>query len=170
MVKVFEVFTISVMAAVKLLEVDDCHFDTAPVFPLNVSVVLLVVEHKMVPPVTVPPTDSGFTVIVIALDVAGEPDKHGVAFEVITTVIISLFEIDADVYVALLAPTLVPFNFHWYEGAVPPLVGVAVKVTLDPIQIAVSLAPILTLAGKLGLTVMVPVAFTVPQPPVKGML
>ena len=40
-------------------------------------------------------------------------------------------------------------------GVVPPLVGVAVNVTLVPEQIVVALAPILTLAGKLGFTVIV---------------
>ena len=55
----------------------------------------------------------GFTVIVILLEVAGDPDKHEVALEVITTATISLFEIDEDVKVALLAPALLPFTFHW---------------------------------------------------------
>ena len=40
-------------------------------------------------------------------------------------------------------------------GVVPPFVGVAVKVTLVPAQIVVAFAPILTLAGKLGFTVIV---------------
>jgi hypothetical protein len=38
---------------------------------------------------------------------------------------------------------------------VPPLVGVAVNVTLVPEQTVVADAPILTLAGKLGFTVIV---------------
>jgi len=50
------------------------------------------------------------------------------------------------------------------------LVGVAVKVTLVPAQIVVADAVILTLAGRFGLTVMVPVAFTLPHPPVKGIV
>ena len=29
-------------------------------------------------------------------------------------------------------PTFVPFTFHWYEGVVPPFVGVAVNVTEAP--------------------------------------
>ena len=29
-------------------------------------------------------------------------------------------------------PTLLPFNFHWYDGDAPPLVGVAVNVTELP--------------------------------------
>ncbi len=37
-----------------------------------------------------------------------------------------------------MVPTLPPFNFHWYDGVVPPLVGVAVKVTLVPEQILLS--------------------------------
>lgn len=34
-------------------------------------------------------------------------------------------------------PTLEPLSFHWYAG-VPPLVGVAVKVTLVPEQMFVA--------------------------------
>lgn len=48
---------------------------------------------------------------------------------------------------------------------VPPLVGVAVKVTLVPEQMVVADADMLTLAGKLGLIVMDEVAITVEQPP-----
>ena len=48
----------------------------------------------------------------------------------------------------------------------PPLVGVAVNVTLVPAQIVVALAPILTLAGKFGFTVIVMV-FDVAGDPVK---
>ena len=33
---------------------------------------------------------------------------------------------------------MLPFNFHWYTGKVPPLVGVAVNVTLVPSQIELS--------------------------------
>jgi len=54
-----------------------------------------------------------------------------------------------------LVPTSIPFFFHWYEGVVPPFVGVAVNVTEVPEQIVVALAAIETLAGKLGLTVTV---------------
>jgi hypothetical protein len=48
-----------------------------------------------------------------------------------------------------------PF-FHWYVGDDPPLVGVAVKVTEVPAQIAPEgTAAMLTLAGSGGFTVMV---------------
>jgi hypothetical protein len=46
------------------------------------------------------------------------------------------------------------------------LVGVAVNVTLVPEQIVVDVAPILTLAGKFGFTVMV-IVFEVAGEPVK---
>ena len=55
----------------------------------------------------------------------------------------------------LFVPTLAPFNFHWNVGVVPPLIGVAVKVTLVPEQIVEALALMLTLAGKLALTVTI---------------
>jgi len=32
-----------------------------------------------------------------------------------------------------LIPTLLPFFFHWYSGFKPPVLGVAVKVTLVPV-------------------------------------
>ena len=56
----------------------------------------------------------------------------------------------------LLVPTGEPFTFHWYTGVVPPLVGVAVKVTLVPVQTSdAGDATMLTLVGKSGLTAMV---------------
>lgn len=80
------------------------------------------------------------------------------AFEVITTVILSPFTKDDDENVALLAPMLLPFNFHWYEGAVPPLAGVAVKVTEVPEQIFI---PGLALISTDGVTVGVIVTVVV---------
>ena len=55
----------------------------------------------------------GFTVIVIPLEVAGDPVKQGEALLVITTVTISLFANVVAVNVVLLVPTLTPFTFHW---------------------------------------------------------
>jgi hypothetical protein len=59
--------------------------------------------------------------------------------------------------VLLLVPTLVPFTFHWYDGVVPPLVGVAVKVMGMPAQDG--LVPEVTATATVGatdaLTVMV---------------
>ena len=57
----------------------------------------------------------GLTVIVIPLDVAGEPVKHGPAFEVSCTVTTSLLFNVVLVNVALVAPdTGVPLIDHWY--------------------------------------------------------
>jgi hypothetical protein len=53
----------------------------------------------------------------------------------------------------LFAPTLTPFNFHWYAGAAPPFKGLAVNVTLEPAQIAVADAVISTDGVSNGLTV-----------------
>jgi hypothetical protein len=99
-------------------------------------------------------TGNGFTVIVIGFDVAGDPTKHGVAFDVINTVTTSLFVNVLVVYVALVAPTIsLPLSFHWYVGVVPPFVGVAVNVTLVPAQIVllVGLDAMITLAIMLAL-------------------
>ena len=54
-----------------------------------------------------------FTVVVIPFDVAGDPVKQGVAFEVITTITTSLFINVLVVYVALIAPAIsFPLSFH----------------------------------------------------------
>ena len=45
--------------------------------------------------------------------------------------------------------------YHWYEGVVPPLVGMAVKSTEVPSQTGLASAEMLTLAVRIGLTVMV---------------
>ncbi len=54
----------------------------------------------------------GLTVMVILFELAGEPVAQ-VAFEVITALTTSLFAKLLLVYVLLLVPTLLPFNFHW---------------------------------------------------------
>ena len=54
-------------------------------------------------------------------------------------------------------PAFTPFTFHWYDGAAPPLVGVAVNVTDVPAQTGLASATIETLAGSKGLTVIVTV-------------
>jgi hypothetical protein len=111
---------------------------------------------------------TGFTFMPMLFEVVGEPVKHGVAFDVITQVTASLFDKEVDVNVEASVPASVPFTFHWYEGDVPPFVGVAVNVTEVPEQIVVAVAAIETLAGTFGLTLIVPVAFTDPHPPVSG--
>lgn len=59
-----EVLAISVTPEPKLLTEDDCHLEIVPVYPLNVSVVLLVPEQTVVPPDTEPPAETGLTVMV----------------------------------------------------------------------------------------------------------
>ena len=54
----------------------------------------------------------GLTVTVMEGDVAGEPAKHGVAFEVITTETTSLFNNEFDVNVGLFVPTAVEPTYH----------------------------------------------------------
>lgn len=95
------------------------------------------------------------TVIVILELVAVAGDAHA-ALLVITQLTISPFTSAAFVYVVLFAPTLLPFNFHWKAGVVPPLVGVAVKVTDVPVQIVLpGLAPMLMPGVIVGVTVIV---------------
>ena len=96
----------------------------------------------------------GFTVIVMVFDVAGLPVAQ-VALEVSCTLIASPFTKVDDTYVTPVSPLIgVTPLYHWYVGAPPPLVGVAVKVTLVPAQIVLpGAAAIVTLTGKFGFTV-----------------
>jgi hypothetical protein len=106
------------------------------------------------------------------LEVAGDPVKQPVALDVITTVTTCPLVNDVVVKVALFVPVFVPFTRHWYEGLAPPLVGVAVNVTLVPAQIVLSasLDAMLTLAVKLGLTVVVMLLDVAGEPVVQGEL
>jgi hypothetical protein len=54
----------------------------------------------------------GLTVTVMAFEVAVAGLAHA-SVDVITTVTISPFDNALFEYVALLVPTLLPFNFHW---------------------------------------------------------
>ena len=57
---------------------------------------------------------------------------------------------------AAVAPEIVfPLTFHWKPGVVPPLVGVAVKVTDVPAQTGFEDAAMLILAETFGFTVIV---------------
>jgi hypothetical protein len=53
------------------------------------------------------------------------------------------------VKMGLFTPALTPFTFHWYDGDVPPLMGVAVYVTDVPSQTGFADAEIETLTNKL---------------------
>jgi hypothetical protein len=83
------------------------------------------------------------------------------AFEVITRDITSPFARLLVLNELLFVPTSPPFSFHWYEGVVPPLVGVAMKVTGIPGQTsgvvvnAGEVDIILTEGTTTGFTVMV---------------
>ena len=50
---------------------------------------------------------------------------------------------------------LLPFNFHWYAGVVPPLAGVAVKVTNVPAHTGFADAAIVTPTASGWFTVIV---------------
>ena len=95
------------------------------------------------------------TVIVTgALVAVGEVVQ--VAFEVITTVTTSPFVIVVEVKVGLSVPAFTPLTLHWYDGAAPPLVGVAVNVTHEPEHIVEpGFTAMLTLAGTIGFTLTV---------------
>ncbi|MBK8883294.1 MAG: hypothetical protein IPN67_13185 [Bacteroidales bacterium] len=118
-----------------------------------------------------PPGTLGLTVIVMLFDAAGEPLTQG-ALDVICTFMSSPFARAAEIYVADVAPGIraAPL-YHWYVGAAPPFVGVAVNVTEVPAQIApAGLAAILTLAGTLGLTVIVMLFDAAGEPLTQGAL
>jgi hypothetical protein len=97
----------------------------------------------------------GLTTMVTALEVAGLPDLH-VSEELISTVITSPFAKTDEVYVLPVAPAIfTPPFFHWKVGVVPPLTGVAVKVTDVPAQMTpAGKAAMVTLAGRFGFTII----------------
>ena len=50
--------------------IDDCHLVIVPVCPESVSKALVLPEQMVVPPATPPPTEVGFTVTVVADELA----------------------------------------------------------------------------------------------------
>jgi hypothetical protein len=79
-----------------------------------------------------------------------------VALDINTTVTLSVFERVDEVNIKLSVPTLLLFIFHWYEGELPPFVGVAVKVTVVPAHILLpGLTPIVTVGVGTEFTVTV---------------
>jgi hypothetical protein len=98
----------------------------------------------------------GLTTIDIEFEDEGDPDKHGLALGVIVHVITSPITNELEEYIKAVSPDMMtPFLIHWYEGEMPPFVGVTVNVTEVPEQIVVALAAIDTLALRTGLTVTV---------------
>jgi len=97
--------------------------------------------------------NNGFTVTVSSLEVAGLPDVH-VAFEVRTQVTLSL-SAGTKVNTGLLLPSLTPFTFQRYTGALPPFTGAAVYVICEPEHTVPERVLIDMLTGSSGLTIMV---------------
>ena len=88
------------------------------------------------------------TVTVTSLLVAVAGDAHGSLLVITTFTLSPLAKVD-EVNTLLFVPAFTPFTIHWYVGVVPPLVGVAVKVTDVPAQIAPEgTAAVLTLTGN----------------------
>jgi hypothetical protein len=76
--------------------------------------------------------------------------------EVIATVTTSPFARVEELKVGLSVPEFEPLTFHWYEGVVPPLTGVAVNETEAPEHIAPEgVATMETPGVTLALTVIV---------------
>src|SRR5450756_2753176 len=68
------------------------------------------------------------TVTVTSLLVAVAGDAQGSLLVITTFTLSPLAKVD-EVNTLLFVPAFTPFTIHWYVGVVPPLVGVAVKVT-----------------------------------------
>src|SRR5690606_21052225 len=70
------------------------------------------------------------------------------SFDVITTETTSPSANVVDVKVEPVSPeTSTPFTCHWYVGVVPPFVGFAVYVTLEPEQIDPAGPPVIATLG-----------------------
>ena len=81
--------------------------------------------------------DKALTVYLSLLLVADVVVIHA-ALLVSTHQTLSLFFNRLSVYV-LAVPTTTLFLYHWYAGDAPPFTGVAVKVTLVPVQIGLAM-------------------------------
>ena len=114
------------------------------------------VAHTSCGPLIAPGVAGGgaSTVVVIELLVTLAVARQ-FSLEVSTTETLCPSVNEVVVYDELLVPTLVLPIFHWYEGALPPFTGVAVKVTESPGQILLSLLVIVTSGVRFGLTEVV---------------
>jgi hypothetical protein len=103
------------------------------------------------------------TVMVMLFDVAVEGLAQ-LALLVKTQLTTSLFESELLVKVLELVPALLPFTFHWYDGFVPPPLGVAVKVTALPVHTVVC-GVLITIDGLNELASVIRISFEVAGPP-----
>ncbi len=78
-------------------------------------------------------TDAFTPMVMLLLDAVVEVAQA--EFEVMVQATTAPAVSDVVVKVAAFVPAAVPFTVHAYEGALPPLVGVAVKVTDAPAQV-----------------------------------
>ena len=89
------------------------------------------------------------TLMIIVLDVAGLPVTHPPRLDAISQATASPFVQVLYVSVALFVPTVLPFTFQVYVGEGPPLVGVAVNITVEVGQTVVEMFDVIeTLTGK----------------------
>ena len=88
-----------------------CHLTTLPVWPANVNNPELLPEHIVEPPVTLPPTDNGLTVIVMLLELAVGVLTQGL-FETIEQETTSLLANVLEAKVAVVT-VFTPLTFHW---------------------------------------------------------
>jgi hypothetical protein len=124
-------------------------YGAIPLLPVKVNIGAVASLQIVVPPVKVA-SGSGFTVIIITLESDLPPHTFVL---VISTEISSLSTKAVVTYLLVTSPAIgVPFKYHWYCGKVPPLVGVAVKVTAVPEQIGLAEATMLTEGATEGIT------------------
>ena len=103
--------------------------------PVQIEVVLEAIDTE---------GTTAVVVIVIALLVAVTGFAQGSLLLIVTVTISPLFKVVVVKVEDVCPATFTPLIFHWYVGVVPPLVGVAVKVTEPPVHIEVVLEAIET--------------------------
>jgi len=97
----------------------------------------------------------GSTVRVRMFDMAGLPEAQVVLDVRMQDTRSPLFGVYVNV--VLFVPAFVPLTCHWQEGELPPLTGVAVKLTLVPVHTGLAEAVMLTDTGRPGMTLIVTV-------------
>jgi hypothetical protein len=138
-----------------------------PVFPVNVMVVELPEHNSAAVAVAIPPTDAGETVTVaVALYETHEPIVITALYEVVAVKLVAVKVVDV---LAIGVPAVAKLFNVDSQRVIVPVCPLKVNTVLFVPEQTVALPAIEppTDAGKI---VIVPVANTVPQPPVNGML
>jgi len=158
------VLAMSVTAEAKVLEVEDCHFVMAPVYPLKVKTVEFVPVQTVALPAIVPPTDAGETVTVAeALFAAAQTLLVITAlYEVVAVRLVAVKEV---VVLAMAVPAVAKLSNEDSQRVIAPVWPLKVN-TVEFVPVQTVAVPAIVPPTEAGVTVTVAVAlFAAAQAP-----